>query len=349
MVAPSSSHSGKATPVTRRLRWPVVAGPFLVLIAIIGLWWSSAQEERRVVDRTDAALGGHIAAFLRVLTPAGPGDNYDAPRLLSTANSLADASFWRGGLQVSMGSVPLIPDTIGLLPLPDSLTLALEQGAAAVVATHARHRATLVPFLSRDRHAFLGWVAAWDSVELQVPRARHLFLTIAAVLGLGAATVTLVRYTRPNWRVVAILAEIGMIGLLALTLWLSVYGTASTATDTRLLTLRRLVEVAATASGVQQSRLPEIGTGTFSRRVSAPVVRPDDVIRSDDGSGSDTPVARIVAATPRTQGGLEFQVIPVESDLDNLGAVLLAWLALAAVGLGLTATGGQGPPPGETG
>jgi len=332
-----------------RLRWPVAAGPFLVLIAIIGLWWSSAQEERRVVDRTDAALARHIAAFLRVLTPAGPGDSYDAPRLLSSANALADASFWRGGLQVSMGSVPLIPDTIGLLPLPDSLMLPLERGAAAVVATHARHRATLVPFLSRDRQTLLGWVAAWDSVELQVPRGRHLFLTILAVLGLSAATVTLVRYTRPRWRLVAILAELGIIGLLALTLWLSVYGTASTATDTRLLTLRRLVEVAATAAGVQQSRLPEIGTGTFSRKLSAPLVFPDDVVRGDADPDNDTPVARIIAATPRNQGGLEFRVTPAESDLENLGGVLLAWVALAAVGLGLTATGGQGPPAGESG
>jgi hypothetical protein len=347
MVAPSTGIPEQDPPVMSRLRWPVAAGPFLVLIAIIGLWWSSVQEENRVVDQSDAALARHVAAFLRVLTPAGPGDSYDAPRLLSSANSLADASFWRGGLQISMGSVPLIPDTIGLLPLPDSLMAPLEQGAAAVVATHARHRATLVPFLSRDRQSLLGWVAAWDSVELQVPRARHLFLTVAALIGLGAATVTLVRYTRPNWRVIAILSEMGLLGLLALTLWLSVHSTASTATDTRLLTLRRLVEIAATAAGVQQARLPEIGAGTFSRKLSAPLVRPDDVIRGEVDSDTDTPIARIVAATPRNQGGLEFRVVPAESDLENLGSVLLAWLALAAAGLGLTATGGKGPPPGE--
>lgn len=343
----STAPSAVPAPAIARLRWQIAAGPFLVLIAIIGLWWSAVQEELRVVDDSDAALARHVAAFLRVLTPAGPGESYDAPRLLSAANSLADASFWRGGIQVSMGSVPLIPDTIGLLPLPDSLMLPLEQGAPAVVATHARHRATLVPFLSRDRQSLLGWVAVWDSVELQVPRFRHLFLTISALLGLAAATVTLVRYTRPNWRIVAILAETGIIGLLALTLWLSVDGTASTATDTRLLTLRRLVEIAATAAGVQQARLPEIGTGTFSRKLSAPLDRPDDVIRDYDDPDHDTPVARIIAATPRNQGGLEFRVVPAESDLQNLGPVLLAWLSLAAAGLGLTATGGQGPPGAE--
>jgi hypothetical protein len=320
-----------------------VVGPLVVLAATAGLWWSAIDAERQVADQSDADLARHAAAFLIVLTPASATESYNAARLLSSANALADASFWRGGIQVTMGTVPLIADTIGLLPLPDSLTLALERGAPEVVAGHARHRATLVPFLSRDRQLLLGWVAAWGTVERQVPARRHYFLTVVALIGLGSATVTLLRYTRPNWRFIAFVAELGLLGILALTLGLSVRGTARDATDTRLLTLRRLVEIAATAVGVQQARLPEIGTGSFSRRIPAPLVRPDDVIRDND-PGGDSPVARIVAATPRTQGGLEFRVTPAESQLGDLWLTLLEWLALAALGLAMTATGGQGPP-----
>lgn len=327
--------------MTRPFRWPVVAGPLLVLAATAGLWWSAAQAERRVADTSDADLARHAAAFLTLLTPTGPNDSYDAPRLLSSANSLADASFWRGGIQIAMGTVALVADTIGLLPLPDSLVAALARGAPAVVATHARRRAVLVPFLSQDRHALVGWVAAWGTVERQVPSRHHLLLTLIAVLGLGSATVTLMRYTRPHWRLVAFLSALGVLGLLALSLGLSVRGTARAATDTRLLTLRRLVEIAATAAGMQQSRLPEIGIGAVSRRVAAPLLRPDDVVR---GATGDAPVARIVAATPRTQGGIEFRVTPAESQLGGVWLQLLWWLAVAAAGLGVTATGGRGPP-----
>ena len=331
------------------IRWPIVLGPLLVLTAVAGLWWSAEEAERAVADTSDADLARHATAFLEVLTPAGPSESYNAPRLLSAANTLADASFWRGGIQVTMGSVALVADSIGLMPIPDSLLLELEHGAASVVAIHARHRSTLVPFLSRDRRTLLGWVAAWGTVERQFPGKRHVALLLLVLIGLVAATVTLMRYTRPGWRALSVLTELGLIGLLALTIGFSVSGTAHNATDIRLLTLRRLVEIAATAEGVQQSRLREIGTGTFSRRISPPLVRPDDVIRGDDDPDSDTPVARIVAATPRTQGGLEFRVTPADSQLGGLWLAIFEWLGLAAVGLGLTAAGGPGPPAPESG
>ncbi len=329
------------------LRWPVLAGPAVVLIAVAGLWWTATGAEREVTDASDAALARHAAAYLTVLTPPGSGQGFDAPRLLSSANALADASFWRGGLQVALGSVPLVTDTIGLLPVPDSLLLLLERGAPMVVATHASIRAVVVPFRARGQSAVLGWVAAWNTVQPHIP-SRHLaLLTLCALFGLGSATVTLLRYTRARWRLVAYASAVGMVGLLALDLGWSVHRTARDATDNRLLTLRRLVEIAATAEGVRQARLPEIGAGLESRRLLPPSRAPDDVIRETDNEAGAVVVARIVAATPRTQGGLEFRVTPAEAELGDLWLRLLLWLAVASLGLAMIASAGGRRPAGE--
>ncbi len=319
-----------------------MAGPTLVLLATAGLWWGASRAEQRVLDDSDAVLARHAAAFLGVLTPAA-GDGYDAPRLLSSANALADASFWGGGLQVALGAVPLVADTIGLVPLPDSVQARLEEGATVVITTHARHRVALVPFFSRDHQSRVGWVAAWRTLTRQIPSRRHVLLTVGVVFALVSATVTLLRYTRPRWRLVAVVAAFGMVGLLALSLGLSVRRTAVAATDLRLLTLRRLVEIAATAEGVRQARLPEIGVGTVVRRLAPPGAPPDDVMREEAADGND-PVASIVAATPRTQGGIVFRVTPAEAGLGRLWLGLTAWLGLAGLGLGLLASGGGARP-----
>jgi hypothetical protein len=321
----------------------------VVLAAMAGCWWTAMHAEQRVTDASDAAMARQGAAYLRVLTPPGTGQGFDAPRLLSSANALADASFWSGGLQVALGSVPLVADTIGLLPVPDSLLLLLERGASRVVATHARHRVVLVPLLARDHSAVLGWVAAWNTVQTHIP-SRHLtLLTLLSAFGLGSATVTLLRHTRPRWRFVAVFSALGVVGLLGLDLGWSVHRTARAATDTRLLTLRRLVEIAATAEGVRQARLPEIGGGLESRRLSPPFATPDDVVRETDDEDRGTPVARIVAATPRTQGGLEFRATPAEAELGGLWLRLATWLAVAALGLGMIASPEGRPPIAEAG
>ncbi len=330
----------------RPTRWTVLAGPAVVLLALTGLWWAAARAEREVTDASDAALAAHAAAYLIVLTPPGAAQGYDASRLLSSANALADASFWSGGLQVALGSAPLVADTIGLLPVPDSLLTRLERGEPAVVASHPRARVVMVPFRSRDRITVLGWVAAWNTVQAHIP-SRHLaLLTLGALFGLGTATVTLLRHTRPRWRFVAYVSALGVVGLLALDLGWSVHRTARAATDTRLLTLRRLVEIAATAEGVRQARLPEIGAGLESRRLLPPLTPPDDVVRQTDDDNIGATVARIVAATPRTQGGLEFRVTPAESELGELWLRLALWLAVAALGLAMIASaGGERPVP----
>jgi hypothetical protein len=331
------------------VRWTSLAGPTVVVGAMVGLWWSALGAERAVTDASDAALARHAAAYLTVLTPAGTGQGFDAARLLSSANTLAEASFWTGGLQVALGSVPLVPDTIALLPVADSLLLRLEHGATAVVATPAGQRVALVPFLARDHSTLLGWVAAWRTVQTHIP-SRHLtLLTALAVFGLGSATVTLLRYTRPPWRFVAYFSALGVVGLLALDLGWSVRRTARAATDTRLLTLRRLVEAAATAEGVRQARLPEIGAGLESRRLAAPFKPPDDVVRDASDEDVGTPVARIVAATPRTQGGIEFRATPAEAQLGGMWLRLASWLAVVALGLALTGSAEWRHPIAEAG
>jgi hypothetical protein len=127
-------------------------------------------------------------------------------------------------------------------------------------------------------------------------------------------------------------------------LGLSVRSSARASTAVRLLTARRLIEIAATASGVKQDRLQEIAAGLEVRRLAPPVISSDAVVRTESAGG---PLAHVIAATPRTRGGLEVGMVPVEAHLGPLYRTLVLWFALGALGLvaasrasGLSAAGG---------
>jgi len=298
-----------------------------------GLWWSAGRAERAVLEQSDVALARHAVAYLTVVTPAGPDRGYDPRRLLSGVHTLADASFWPGGFQLTLGQVPLVADTLELAPVPDSVVDLLAGGAGQVPTTHGRTRVVVVPFPDREREGLLGWAAAWRTVRPAVPSAHARVLTALAIVGILALVVAIRLEPLREWRLVAFASAIGFLGLVALDLGLSVYRTARVATDTRLLTIRRLVEVAATAEGVRQSRLREIGAGTTVRLLRSPVGSLADVTRGEEDG---EPVARIVAATPRTQGGVAFSIRPVEQGLGDLWLWLLGWLALGALALAFT-------------
>jgi antitoxin (DNA-binding transcriptional repressor) of toxin-antitoxin stability system len=306
------------------------------------MWWTARATERDLLRRSDAALAVHAIRYLSVVTPAGPDGGYDARRLLSAANALADASFWPGGFQLALGQLALAPDTIGLAPLPPSVLAQLREGASSVVTTHARVETVVVPFPDRDHTSLLGWAATWGTLRSYFPSAHAGLVMLLAIAGIVAAAAGLWSEHTARWRLTAFASAMGLVTLLAIDLGWSLYRTARVGSDTRLLTIRRLVEIAATAEGVRQSRLPELGAGTTVRLLRRPVPPNEDVIRDEEDG---EPVARIVAATPRTQGAIAFSLRPMEADLGGLWLGLLAWLGLSALALAVTGWAGRALQP----
>jgi hypothetical protein len=329
-------------------------GPLPSLILILGMltslgsaagaWWSAEREERELRDHNDAALARLAAAYIAVVTPPTSDGGIDARRLVAAANTIAGASFWPGGFQMAVGTVALVADTIGLLPLPDSAMLALERGEQRVITTHGRFRSALVPLPGGVGQGPRGWAAAWDTLPSRLRSPTTVVFTLLALLGLGAAPL-LLRRAQPGVQARRTLgAALGCLGILLLGLGLSVRGTARASTAARLLTARRLIEIAATAGGVKQDRLPEIAADMAVRRLAPPVISSDAVVRTGTAVG---PLAQVVAATPRTRGGLQVGMVPVEARLGPLYRMLLLWSGLGALGLvaatrssGLSAAGG---------
>jgi len=325
----------------RRRRWLLLSGPLVTLVAVAGIWQSARDAERRVRDRVNGELAQTAVAYLSVVPPAGNTGGYDPARLLAAVNSLAGASFWPGGLQVSLGAVPLLPDTFGLGPMPDSVLQALDRGAAPRVHQTARGRVSLVPFLDRDRFAMLGWAATWNTVRQGLPSVLATALTIVTVALVVVAAVVFLREVERRWRLVALLSAFGFVLVLAVDFGWSVHQTERTATETRLLTLKRLIEVAATAPGVRQAMLPEIAVGARVRPLSTGVTPTTDLVWQEDAAGASVSVG---AATPRTQGGLELSIHAGNEEVDRLLLVLAGWVALAAAALGLAAWAAHGSP-----
>ncbi len=318
-------------------RWPLIAGPLTVLFSVAGLWWSAGRAERAIRDQSDARLARHAVAFLRVVTPP-TAKGYDAPRLLAGVNSLASASFWRGGFQLVLGRTPLLPDTMGLLPVPESLLERLAAGAPTVLLDRHRSRASLVPVLDPDQSELLGWAAAWGTLAGRLPSVDGALVTLLVLGGIVASGLAFWREHTARWRLVAFVGVLGLVVTLAADLGWSVYRTARDATDTRLLTLRRLVEIAATANGVRHEALSGIGVGATAAVLNTPVTLPDDVTREEQDG---VLVAWIAAATPRNQGGLRFTLRPVEAGLGGLWLRLAAWVLLGALALGFTGWAGR--------
>ena len=320
----------------------LVLGPLVSVFAVGGMWWTARAAERDLLRRSDAALALHAVQYLSVVTPPGPDSGYDARRLLSAANALADASFWPGGFQLALGQVPLVVDTIDLAPLPPSVLHRLDEGASSVVTTHGRVEAVVVPFKDREHTTRLGWAAAWSTIRSHVPSAHTSLVTLLAIAAIVVAAAGLWSEHTARWRLVAFAAAMGVVMVLALDLGWSVYRTARVGSDTRLLTIRRLVEIAATAEGVKQARLPELGVGTTIRLLRRPLPSSEDVVRdAEDGE----PVARIVAATPRTQGAIAFSLRPMEADLGEVWLRLVGWFALSALALAFTGWAGRALRP----
>jgi antitoxin (DNA-binding transcriptional repressor) of toxin-antitoxin stability system len=317
---------------------PGLSPPLFLLLGImtglgsvVGAWSSAVRWEREVRDQNDAALARTAVAYIGVVTPSGPEGGVDARRLVAAAHTIAGASFWPGGFQMAIGSVALVADTIGLVPLPDSAAQALERGEQRVITTHARFRAVLVPLPSGAGQRARGWAAAWNTLPPVLTSRLTSLLTVFATLGLGAALLILRhRHVRVGRRR-ALLATLGALSFLILSLGLSVRQAAKHSTAVQLRMARRLIEIAATAAGVRQARLPEIAANLEVRTLESPALSTDAVERKVEGGRR---IARVIAATPRSRGGLEIRMTPVEAGLGRLWGMLLLWLGIGAVGMG---------------
>lgn len=303
-------------------------GALLVVGSLAGMWVSAGRAERRERDRADAALARSAAAFFSVVVPPGPANGYDPARLLASVNNLARASFWPGGFQLALGSVPLLPDTVGLVPVPDSLLRKLDEDRVPVVVRHATVRAALVPFLDRDRFGMLGWVAAWDMVPDSVPSTAAISLTTVGVLALALLLVALVRPHLARLRLALGVGVSGALLLLALEFDASVERTIEQAAGLRVTTLKRLIEVAATAPGVRQAMLPEIAVGVRVRPVTEAAATAA-VFWTDSTTGD----VLALAATPRTGGALELALTPEQEGRQRLDRDLGLLVGAGLVGL----------------
>lgn len=313
-------------------RWPLPAGSLVTVLALGGLWWTAGRTEARLQAETDLALAQQAAAYLATVTPEGPG-GYHVPALLSAAHRVAQAAFWPANLQVGLAGAPLLPDSVGLAPLPVRDLEALELGSGSVVARHAAVRATVVPLLDTDRWETVGWVAVWHGLA---PRPRPVaapLLTVAAtliallagVLGLAAPGL---------WSAaVARIGSVACLAALALVLGRGIRHAAAEATDLRLRTAHRLVDMAATASGVRREELPGIGIGLSAGRHAAVELPGDAILRRHEAGVT---IARVETAIGRGEI-LAFETVAREGQLGLTRLALASWVLVGALGLGFAA------------
>jgi hypothetical protein len=183
-----------------------------------------------------------------------------------------------------------------------------------------------------------GWAAAWNTVPSSLPSIASLGITALVLGGIGFALVLALGKRQPLFRMAVLGPALFLHLVLTVVLGGSVRYTAVNATATQLLTARRLIEIAATASWVKHDRLAAIGVGLQIREVRQSKF-PDAEVRYDDGPTGV--VARVAAMTPRSEGALELGRIPAEAGLNRLWKLLLAWFGLGVAGL-LLAVGPAG-------
>lgn len=283
-----------------------------------------ASEANRI-----AARGA--AGYLGLLAQRDLRGRIIPAHLLSLSSTLAVAPFWDAGLQVAWGSAPLLPDTIALVNRLEGTAEALEEGRAVELKAKGRGApaASVVPLLSPGSARAEGWVAVWNA--LPKPESAFGDLVLLAALSAGLAGVAaLGPWAGPvRW----LLAGVGGAGLvvIATLTGAELDRLARQATDLSLLRVCRLVEIAATASGVRASELQVIFPEAEALLLRPPFERFETPpVRRDSVSGD--PRATVIASI-RSGFGLEIRARPVEADLEPLRRNLLLVAALGVVGL----------------
>jgi hypothetical protein len=322
--------TGPGKRVRAALPWAALA---IGLGAVAGLVIAAQRAERDLLDRSNSAVARTAEAYLSAVTPA-PGGRYDPVRLVSGAGALAGSSFWPGGIQVAIGRTPLLADTLGLVPLGDSIMAV--HNATTAFALPRGGRASVTPFLDRARVATVGWVAAWDTLApLEEPRQGVIYGIIAFVAGVGLGVAGYFGRSRLV-RDGLVLVGAGAAALLGMELRSELAGSARAVTGTHLLLGRRALETAATADGVRSGALLGLAPGLSLVRAEASAVREDSVAWRVEDKAT---VGSLVARPPVGPAFRLTGVVPSEelgrADQTLLGVwclLLVAYLAATEAG-----------------
>jgi hypothetical protein len=157
-------------------------------------------------------------------------------------------------------------------------------------------------------------------------------LTLLALLFLGVTGFLHLRKGPRRPRLLASLAVVISCAALAVNLNREVGQATRVVAEIRLMTTKRLIEVAATAPGVRQAMLPEIAVGVRVKPMSGSANEATEPRWVEEGGG---PVLTAIAATPRTQGALELTLTPDRVSPVRLRWTLVIWTGVLLIGLGL--------------
>lgn len=298
--------------------------PLVAFFALHATWRSGERARLALRDSTDAGLARSAADFLTVVTPPGAVGEFDPVRLLSGAHALAGTSFWPSGLQVVLGSTPLLPDSIGLLPFSDSLLRVMDDTPAVVPVERAAGRIQMVPLRARSGRRSGVWAASWGGSPLYRAGPLTRIGYIGAAGGIMLLSVLGLMRVHASWRWGVLAGVVAMIVLLRAAIGAEWESQLRQSTELRLRTLRHVVEVAATAPGVRQVTVPAVAASAVVKpyALMPPVQSP--VSWTQDSLG---PIATILAATPRTLSGLQIGLHPPERP-EVLTGRIMPWLAL---------------------
>lgn len=297
--------------------------PFVGLGALYATWRETDRARLALRDSTDAGMARAAADYLTVVTPPGAVGEFDPVRLLSGAYALAGTSSWPGGLQVVVGNTALLPDSVGLLPLSDSLFAVLDTAAAAM-AILLPERVQLVPLRARSGRSSGAWVATWGAAPVTESGSLLRIGYIGAAGGIVILAVLGLMPARAWWRWATVGGIIVMIVLIRAALGVEWENELRRATELRLLALRHLVEMAATAPGVRQVTVPLVAASAVTAPYALTPPAESDIAWGQDSLGA---VATILAATPRTLSGLRIALhLPERPEI--LTGRVMPWLMI---------------------
>lgn len=295
----------------------------LLALGALAVTWREVERARVVLrDVTDAGLARAAADYLTTVTPPGAVGEFDGARLLSGAHALAGTSFWPGGLQVLVGNTPLLPDSLGLLPLPDSLLRLMDQSSVVVRAQVGGRRVQLVPLLARSGNHTGAWVAVWNGARSPEPGILLRFGYIGTAGGLVILALLGLLHSGAPWRWAVAATTIGFVLLIRLALGSEWESQLRESTELRIRTLRHLVEIAATAPGVRQVTVPNVAASATVVPFALTPPAQSEVVWVQDSLGL---AATILAATPRTLSGLKL-VLHLPEPPEQLTGRVMPWL-----------------------
>jgi hypothetical protein len=301
--------------------------PLVALASLYLTWEETARAQLALRDSTDAGLARGAADYLTTITPPGAVGEFDAPRLLSAVHALSVTSFWPGGLQVLIGGTALLPDSIGLVPLPEPVLRVMDQSPTMVTVPAGQRRVQFVPLLARSGKHSGGWVGVWSGSQEIEPGVLLRIGYIGAAGGVVMLALLSLMRSAATWRWLTMAAILVMVVVIRAALGTQWESQLREATEFRVTILRHLVEVAATAPGVRQVTVQQVAASATVIPYALMPPAQSGVLWIQDSLG---PAATILAATPRTLSGLKL-VLHLPEPPEMLTGRVMPWLLVVLV------------------